>query len=91
MGRNYFKANGRAKSLDEEEGLVKVIAHAETDRLLGVHILGPRASEMIAEAVVVMEFQGSAEDVARTSHAHPTLAEVFKEAALAVHRRAIHG
>ena len=91
IGRNYFKANGRAKSLGEEEGLVKVIAHKETDRILGVHILGPRASDMIAEAAVAMEFSASAEDVARTCHAHPTLAETIKEAALAVDRRAIHG
>jgi dihydrolipoamide dehydrogenase len=90
-GRNYFKANGRAKSLGEEEGLVKVLSHKETDRLLGVHILGARASDMIAEAVMAMEFQGSAEDVARTCHAHPTLSEIFKEAALAVDRRALHG
>ncbi len=91
VGRNYFKANGRAKSLGEEDGLVKVIAHKETDQLLGVHILGPRASEMIAEATMAMEFSASAEDVARTCHAHPTLAETIKEAALAVDRRAIHG
>lgn len=91
VGRNYFKANGRAKSLGEENGLVKVIAHKETDRLLGVHILGPRASDMIAEAAMAMEFSASAEDVARTCHAHPTLAETMKEAALAVDRRAIHG
>jgi len=91
VGRNYFKANGRAKSLGEEEGLVKVIAHKETDQILGVHILGPRASDMIAEAAVAMEFSASAEDVARTCHAHPTLAETIKEAALAVDRRAIHG
>jgi len=90
-GRNYFKANGRAKTLGEEEGLVKVLAHKETDQVLGVHILGPRASDMIAEAVVALEFGASAEDLARSSHAHPTLSEVIKEAALAVDRRAIHG
>jgi dihydrolipoamide dehydrogenase len=90
-GRNYFAANGRARSLREEEGLVKVIAHKETDELLGVHILGPRASEMIAEAAVAMEFRASAEDLARTCHAHPTLSETIREAALAVDRRAIHG
>jgi dihydrolipoamide dehydrogenase len=90
-GRNYFAANGRAKSLGEEEGVVKVIAHKETDQVLGVHILGPRASDMIAEAAMAMEFNASAEDVARTCHAHPTLSEIIKEAALAVDRRAIHG
>lgn len=90
VGRFYFAANGRAKSLGEEEGLVKVIAHAETDRLLGVHIVGPRASDMIAEAALAMEFKASAEDLARTVAAHPTLAEVMKEAALAVDKRAIH-
>ena len=90
-GRHYFKVNGRAKCMGEDEGLVKVLAHAETDRLLGVHVLGARASEMIAEAVAAMEFHGSAEDVARTVHAHPTLSEILKEAALAVERRQIHG
>ena len=90
-GRFYFKANARAKCMGEEDGLVKVIAHAETDRLLGLHILGPHASEMIAEAVTAFEFGGSAEDVGRTVHAHPTLSEVVKEAALAVERRQIHG
>lgn len=90
-GRYYFKANGRAKCLGEEEGMVKILSHAETDRLLGVHILGPRASELIAEAVMAFEFQASTEDVARTVHAHPTLSEMLKEAALAVDRRSIHG
>lgn len=85
-----FIANGRAKAMDETEGFVKVIADAQTDRVLGVHIIGPRASDMIAEAVLVMEFGGAAEDIARSSHAHPTLAEVLKEAALAVDRRQLH-
>lgn len=85
-----FLANGRAKAMDETEGMVKILADAKTDRVLGIHIVGPRASDMIAEAVAVMEFGGSAEDIARTSHAHPTLAEVLKEAALAVDRRQIH-
>jgi dihydrolipoamide dehydrogenase len=70
--------------------LVKIIADARTDRVLGVHILGPRASDMIAEAVNVIEFAGSSEDIARISHAHPTLSEAVREAALAVDRRAIH-
>jgi dihydrolipoamide dehydrogenase len=70
--------------------MVKIIADAQTDRLLGVHIIGPRASDLIAEAVAVMEFAGSAEDIARTCHAHPTLSEAVREAALAVDKRAIH-
>ncbi|MGW8320091.1 MAG: dihydrolipoyl dehydrogenase, partial [Thermodesulfobacteriota bacterium] len=81
----------RAKCMGEEDGLVKVISHAETDRLLGLHILGPHASELIAEAVTAFEFSGSAEDLARTVHAHPTLCEIIKEAAMAVERRQIHG
>ncbi len=90
VGRFPFTANSRARSLDEAEGLVKILADAKTDRLLGVHILGPRASDLIAEAVSVMEFAGSAEDIARTCHAHPTLSEAVREAALAVDQRAIH-
>ncbi len=85
-----FAANGRARAMDQTAGLVKLIAHAETDRLLGAHIVGPQASELIAEAVVTMEFAGSAEDLARTIHAHPTLSESVHEAALAVGKRAIH-
>jgi dihydrolipoamide dehydrogenase len=82
-----FTANGRAKAIGMTEGFVKVLAHAETDRILGVHVLGPRASDMIAEAVVAMEFGGSAEDLARSFHAHPTLSEAMREAALAVDKR----
>ncbi len=85
-----FMANGRARALGHTEGKVKVLADAETDRLLGVHIIGSRAGDLIAEAVAALEFGASAEDIARTSHAHPTLAEAFKEAALAVDGRAIH-
>lgn len=85
-----FMANGRAKAMAETDGLVKVIADAKTDRMLGMHILGPRASDMIGEAVIVMEFSGSAEDIARSCHAHPTLPEVIKEAAMAVAKRQIH-
>jgi dihydrolipoamide dehydrogenase len=85
-----FMANGRAKAMDEVEGFVKILADAKTDRVLGVHIVGARASDMIAEAVAVMEFGGSAEDIARTSHAHPSLAEIMKEAAMAVDKRQIH-
>ena len=85
-----FVANGRARALGHTDGKVKVLADAKTDRLLGVHIIGSRAGDLIAEAVAALEFGASAEDVARTSHAHPTLAEAFKEAALAVDERAIH-
>ncbi|HMN70098.1 MAG TPA: FAD-dependent oxidoreductase, partial [Bdellovibrionales bacterium] len=88
VGTFMFTANGRAKAMGMTDGLCKVIADGETDRLLGVHILGPRASDMIAEAVVAMEFGGSAEDLARSFHAHPTLSEVLREAALNVDKRA---
>jgi dihydrolipoamide dehydrogenase len=83
-----FAANGRAKAMGSTDGQVKILADSKTDRVLGVHILGPRASDMIAEAVAVMEFGGSSEDIARSFHAHPTLAEVMREAALAVDKRA---
>jgi dihydrolipoamide dehydrogenase len=85
-----FMANGRARALERTEGRVKVLADAETDRVLGVHILGARAGDLIAEAVAAIEFGASSEDIARTCHGHPTLAEVVKEAALAVDDRAIH-
>ncbi len=85
-----FMASGRARAMGDADGFVKVIADVDTDRVLGVHIIGPNASELIAEAVTVMEFGGSAEDIARTVHAHPTLAEAMHEAALAVDKRAIH-
>ena len=90
VGTFPFLANGRAKAMEETEGLVKIISDQKTDRLLGMHILGPWASDLIGEGVSVMEFGGSAEDIARTCHAHPTLSEVVKEAALAVHKRQIH-
>ncbi len=90
VGKFQFRVNGRALAMDELDGFVKVIAHAQTDRLLGVHILGPQASSMIAEAAAVMEFAGSAEDLGRTCHAHPTLPEAVKEAALGALKRAIH-
>lgn len=83
-----FIANGRAKALGFTEGQAKVLAHQTTDKILGVHIVGPRASELIGEAVVAMEFGGSAEDLARSFHAHPTLSEVIREAALNVDKRA---
>lgn len=87
-GTFLFTPNGRAKAMGMTDGMVKVLADEKTDRLLGVHIVGPRASDMIAEAVVAMEFGGSAEDLARSFHAHPTLSEVLREAALAVDKRA---
>jgi dihydrolipoyl dehydrogenase len=85
-----FAANGRAKAMEAATGMVKILARADTDEILGVHIFGPMASEMIAEAVLAMEFRASAEDIQRTIHAHPTLAETMHEAALAVDKRAIH-
>ena len=89
-GTSLFAANGRARAMGERDGLVKIVADARNDRILGLHILGPYASELIAEAVVAIEFSASAEDIARTSHAHPTLAEAVREAALAVAKRSIH-
>ncbi len=85
-----FLANGRARALGDTTGLVKFLADAKTDEILGVHIVGPMASELIAEAVVAMEFRASAEDIARICHAHPTLSEATKEAALAVDKRALN-
>ncbi|HEU4665110.1 MAG TPA: dihydrolipoyl dehydrogenase [Dokdonella sp.] len=85
-----FAAVGRAVAMNEPAGFVKVIAHAETDRILGCHIVGANASELIAECVVAMEFKGSAEDLARIVHAHPTLSEAVHEAAMSVDKRAIH-
>lgn len=89
-GKFPFTANGRAKVNRQTDGFVKVLADKQTDRVLGVHIIGPDAGNMIAEAAVLMEFGGSAEDLARTCHAHPTLTEAVKEAALAVGGRALH-
>ena len=86
----FFKANARAHCLAQTDGRVKVLADAGTDRVLGIHIIGPRAGDMIAEAAVAMDFGASSEDLARACHAHPTLAEALKEAALAVDGRAIH-
>ena len=85
-----FSANGRARALGESAGLVKVLAQAQTDEILGVHVMGPFAGELIAEAVVAMEFRGSAEDLGMICHAHPTLSEAMKEAALAVDKRALN-
>jgi dihydrolipoyl dehydrogenase len=89
-GKFPFTANPRARANGDTEGFVKILADAATDRVLGVHIIGPDAGTMIAECVVAMEFGASAEDIARTCHAHPTLNEAVKEAALAVHGEAIH-
>jgi dihydrolipoamide dehydrogenase len=81
VGKFRFAATGRARAMDEIDGWVKVLADARTDRVLGVHILGPRASDLIAECVTIMEYQGSAEDIARCTHSHPTLSEAVGEAA----------
>lgn len=90
VGKFSFTANGRAKAMRKTDGFVKVLADKKTDRVLGVHMIGATVGEMIHEACVLMEFGGSAEDLARTCHAHPTLSEAVKEAAMAVDNRAIH-
>lgn len=89
-GTFNFAASGRAKAMDQAAGLVKILASADTDRILGVHICGPMAGELIGEVVLAMEFQASTEDLQRTIHGHPTLTEAVHEAALSVDRRAIH-
>ncbi len=89
-GRFNFAALGRARCMDETEGFVKVLAHQESDRVLGVHIVGPRASDLISEAATVMSFGGTARDIALICHAHPTLSEAIREAALDVHKESIH-
>jgi dihydrolipoamide dehydrogenase len=90
VGAFPFAASGRARAMGDTSGMVKMISDSETDRILGVHILGPNASELISEAVLAMEFDDSSEDIARTIHGHPTLAEAMHEAALAVDKRTIH-
>ncbi|MBP9706449.1 MAG: dihydrolipoyl dehydrogenase [Oligoflexales bacterium] len=90
MGKFPFSANGRAKAAAQTEGFVKVIADANSDKILGIHIIGQNASELIAEAALAFEYEASAEDLARTVHAHPTLAEAIKEAAMDVSKHAIH-
>ena len=90
VGKFPFMANSRAKAINEPEGFVKILAESTTDRVLGVHIIGPHAGEMIAEMSVAMEFGASSEDIARTCHAHPTFSEAIKEAALSVDKRQIH-
>jgi len=90
IGKFPFMANPRAKIINETEGFVKILAEEKTDKVLGVHIIGPHAGDMIAEMVLAMEFGASSEDIARTCHAHPTYSEAIKEAALAVDKRPIH-
>ena len=90
VGKFPMMANSRAKTVDDAEGFVKVLADAKTDRLLGVHIIGPNAGELIAEAVLGMEYGASSEDIARTCHAHPTLSEMVKEATEVAKGHPIH-
>ncbi|MDC1280018.1 dihydrolipoyl dehydrogenase [Pelagibacteraceae bacterium] len=90
VGKFTFMANSRAKAIDEAEGFVKILADEKTDRVLGAHLIGPHAGELIGEIGIAMEFGASAEDIARTCHAHPTFSEAIKEAALSVDKRAIH-
>lgn len=89
-GQFPFMANGRARAMGDTTGFAKIIADAETDEVLGAHIIGPMASELISELVTIMEFKGAAEDIARICHAHPTLSETVKEAALAVDKRTLN-
>ena len=90
VGKFSFMANSRAKAIDEAEGFVKILADSKTDKVLGTHIIGSHAGEMIAEIAIAMEFGASSEDIARTCHAHPTFSEAVKEAALSVEKRQIH-
>ena len=90
VGKFPFLANSRAKAINEPEGFVKILADEKTDKVIGVHIIGPHAGEIIAETAIAMEFGASSEDIARTCHAHPTFSEAVKEAALSVDKRAIH-
>jgi len=90
IGKFSFMANSRAKAIDDTEGFVKILADSKTDKVLGAHLIGPHAGELIAEIGIAMEFGASSEDIARTCHAHPTFSEAVKEAALSVDKRAIH-
>ena len=90
IGKFSFMANSRAKAIDDTEGFVKILADEKTDQVLGAHLIGPHAGELIAEIGIAMEFGASSEDIARTCHAHPTFSEAVKEAALSVEKRAIH-
>jgi dihydrolipoamide dehydrogenase len=85
-----FVASGRARAMGESDGFIKLLADTQTDRILGAHMVGPHCSELIAEAVIAMQLGGTAEDIALTTFAHPSLSESFHEAALAVHSRALH-
>ena len=85
-----FMANSRARANHESEGMVKILTDKNTDKILGIHIIGPNAGEMIAEGVLGMEYGAAAEDIARTCHAHPTLSEAFKEACMAAYDKPIH-
>ena len=89
-GKFSFMANSRAKAINDSEGFVKILADSKTDKVLGAHLIGPHAGELIAEIGIAMEFGASSEDIARTCHAHPTFSEAVKEAALSVDKRAIH-
>ena len=91
VGKSLFKSNARSKAMNEPDGQVKILADKKTDKILGIYIIGPRASDMIAEAVIAMEFGASSEDIARSFHAHPTLSETIKEAAMSVDKWSIHG
>jgi dihydrolipoamide dehydrogenase len=90
VGKFPFTANSRAKTNLDTDGFVKILADAKTDRVLGVHIIGPGAGELIAEGTLAIEYGASSEDIARTCHAHPTLSEAVKEAAMATYGKAIH-
>lgn len=90
VGKFAFMANSRARTVDDSEGLVKFISDADTDKILGVHIMGPNAGELIAECVLAMEYGAATEDIARTCHGHPTLSEAVKEAAMATYDKPIH-
>jgi len=90
VGKFPFMANSRAKAIDEPDGFVKILADSTSDKVLGVHLIGPHAGELIAEMAIAMEFGASSEDIARTCHAHPTFSEAVKEAALSVDKRQIH-
>ncbi|MBW2248608.1 MAG: dihydrolipoyl dehydrogenase, partial [Deltaproteobacteria bacterium] len=90
IGAYPFSGAGRARCMGEKDGFVKLIAHSKTDRILGVHIIGPRAADMIAECVLAIEFGASSEDIARTVHGHPTFAEALQEAAMAVRKCSIY-
>jgi dihydrolipoamide dehydrogenase len=90
VGTYPFSGAGRARCMGEKDGFVKLIAHSKTDRILGVHIIGPRAADMIAECVLAVEFGASSEDIARTVHGHPTFSEALQEAAMAVRKCSIY-